>query len=145
MDVLGFEKAGVHEAVANLGVAFSNVQLDLLARLRVPVVVCYDADRAGRQAAYKFGRAAIAAGLKISIANNKLGKDPDEVFNEYGAEQTKKLAENTRSYIEFLFDYLPEQYNLENYEDKKKRSLKKSEAPFIKWLPALKRQHIISA
>jgi DNA primase len=120
MDVLGFEKADVHEAVANLGVAFSNVQLDLLAKLRVPVVVCYDADRAGRQAAYKFGRAAIAAGLKISIANNKLGKDPDEVFNEYGAEQTKKLAENTRSYIEFLFDYLAEQYNLENYEDKKK-------------------------
>ena len=46
MDVIAFEKADIHESVACLGTACTHAQLALLRSVRVPILVCYDGDRA---------------------------------------------------------------------------------------------------
>lgn len=120
MDVIAFEKADIHESIACLGTACTKEQITLLKRLNVPLVVCYDGDRAGKAATYKFGELAVDYGLNFSIVKNTTGKDPDEIFNELGKDELYLSVHKTVSFVEFLFDYLPNQYDLDNYEDKKK-------------------------
>ena len=120
MDVIAFEKADIHESIACLGTACTKGQITLLKRLNVPLVVCYDGDRAGKAATYKFGKLAVDYGLNFSIVKNTTGKDPDEIFNELGKDELYLSVHKTVSFVEFLFDYLPNQYDLDNYEDKKK-------------------------
>lgn len=119
MDVLGLEKAGIHEGIANLGVACTPAQLDLIKRLRVPVYVFYDADRAGQDAVYNFCRQAVSAQIPVRIVVNHSGKDPDEIFIQHGKEELQRTLNNTIPFPEFLFDYLLLKYNLDNYDDKK--------------------------
>lgn len=120
MDVIAFEKADIHESIACLGTACTKEQITLLKRLNVPLVVCYDGDKAGKAATYKFGKLAVDYGLNFSIVKNTTGKDPDEIFNELGKDELYLSVHKTVSFVEFLFDYLPNQYDLDNYEDKKK-------------------------
>ncbi len=119
MDVLAFEKADIHESVACLGTACTMQQLALLKRLQVPIYVCYDGDRAGQNATYKFCQMARNENLSIQIVQNTSGKDPDEIFEEGGKDELSNFVEHTVSYTDFLFDYLLNRYNLDNYEDKK--------------------------
>ena len=120
MDVIAFEKADIHESIACLGTACTKEQMALLKRLNVPLVVCYDGDKAGKAATYKFGKLAVDYGLNFSIVKNTTGKDPDEIFNELGKDELYLSVHKTVSFVEFLFDYLLNQYDLDNYEDKKK-------------------------
>ena len=120
MDVIAFEKADIHESIACLGTACTKEQITLLKRLNVPLVVCYDGDKAGKAATYKFGKLAVDYGLNFSIVKNTTGKDADEIFNELGKDELYLSVHKTVSFVEFLFDYLPNQYDLDNYEDKKK-------------------------
>lgn len=118
MDVIAFEKADIHESVACLGTACTESQINLLKRLQVTVTVCYDGDRAGMDAAYKFAKLALTYGVNFVIVNNRTKKDPDEIFDEQGKEGLESLVTKTVSYVEFLFGYLLTKYSLENYEDK---------------------------
>lgn len=119
MDVIALEKADIHEGVACLGTACTTNQINLLKRLQVGIVVCYDGDRAGMDATYKFSKMACEHGLHFVIVNNRTKKDPDEIFEEQGKDGLEALISKTVSYVEFLFGYLLTKYNLDNYEDKK--------------------------
>ncbi len=119
MDVLAFEKADMHTALATLGTAFTKEQLQLLKALHAVITICYDGDAAGQNATYKFAKQAVEAGLPIEIVNNVTGLDPDEIVDTYGKEELRSLCEKTISYVDFLFNYLQKRYNLENYTQKK--------------------------
>lgn len=58
MDVISLAKVGIYHALATLGTACTNEQIRLLAKLGVDVIVCYDGDTAGKNATFKFGKAA---------------------------------------------------------------------------------------
>ncbi|MBQ0064664.1 MAG: DNA primase [Firmicutes bacterium] len=122
MDVLAFEKADIHEALACLGTACTSQQLELIKKLRVPVLISYDGDRAGKEATYKFGKMAVEANISIQIIKNKTEKDPDEIFESEGKEGLIAYLRKTMSFVEFLMDFLLTKYNLDNYEDKLKYS-----------------------
>lgn len=119
MDVLAFEKVALSNSVATLGTACTQEQIRLLKLLHVPVVVCYDGDKAGKSATYKFGKMALSHQLPFEIVDNKLGLDPDEIIEVYGKEELIALVKKTISWIDFLFEYLLSKYNLENYTQKK--------------------------
>lgn len=119
MDVIALEKADIHEGVACLGTACTSSQMNLLKKLQVNLVVCYDGDRAGMEATYKFSKMAVEYGVPFVIVNNRTKKDPDEIFDEQGKDALEALISKTVSYVEFLFGFLLTKYNLENYEDKK--------------------------
>lgn len=119
MDVLAFEKADMHTALATLGTAFTKEQLQLLKALHAVITICYDGDAAGQNATYKFAKQAVEAGLSIEIVNNVTGLDPDEIVDTYGKEELRRMCEKTISYVDFLFNFLQKRYNLENYTQKK--------------------------
>ncbi|MBB5183195.1 DNA primase [Catenisphaera adipataccumulans] len=138
MDVLAFEKAGIHEAIACLGTACTQRQLQLIAGLKQPVTVCYDGDQAGQDAAYKFGRSAAARHLSFQIVQSSTDQDPDEIFDSGGKEALSEYVSRTISWVDFLFDYLRKKYNLDTYEDRKAyaqeifEAIKLTDEPFEK-------------
>lgn len=119
MDVLAFEKAGIEYSVATLGTACTKEQLKLLKFLGASVIVAYDGDKAGQDATYKFYKAAQAENLLVEIMDNKYQLDPDEIIETYGKEELIVTANKTKSWIDFLFEYLEKKYDLNNYSEKK--------------------------
>lgn len=128
MDVLAFEKIGISNVIATLGTAITKEQFHLLKSLHVPIVLCYDGDKAGRNATYKFGQIAVKEKLPFEIVENHYGLDPDEIIDTYGKDELKAISNKTISWIDFLFEFLLTRYNLENYSQKKDFAIEMSDA-----------------
>jgi DNA primase len=85
-DCIALHRAGFTETVATLGTALSESHARELAR-RVPlVVVCFDGDAAGRQAAFAALRTLLAASLEVSVLLLPEGQDPDDVVRKEGSD-----------------------------------------------------------
>lgn len=119
MDVLALEKAEITNGVATLGTACTKEQIQLLRYLHATLVIFYDGDKAGLDATYKFGLMAQERNIPFEIVNNKHGLDPDEIIMKYSIQELQETCKQTKSWIQFLFEYLPSKYNLNNYSEKK--------------------------
>ncbi len=103
MDVIALHQAGVENAVAPLGTALTENQLDLLWRMSPEPVLCFDGDSAGLRAAHRAADLAlphIKPGRTVRFALLPDGKDPDDLVRHEGRApfdsvlaQAKPLAE----------------------------------------------------
>lgn len=101
LDVIACHRAGVKEAVASLGTSMSEEHAKLLARWCERVVVLYDADRAGQQAAERAAELLRAEKLSVRIALMPPGSDPDTMLRNQGAEALKAAAAGGMSPLGF--------------------------------------------
>ncbi|HLI66096.1 MAG TPA: DNA primase, partial [Caulobacteraceae bacterium] len=105
MDAIACQRAGV-PAVAPLGTALTEEQMEALWRLGPDPVLCFDADAAGQRAA---GRAIERAlpllkpGRSLRFALLAGGKDPDDVLRDQGAGALKSQLAQTTPFVEALF------------------------------------------
>lgn len=118
-DVIAFYKAGIKNAVCTLGTACTQHQLSLLKRCSTKLIFCYDGDHAGQSATYKACKLALSLGAQVGIVLNKTGKDPDEIIRMYGNEGLVNLVKTPITWVEFLYNYLVENTNLNSYSEKK--------------------------
>lgn len=86
MDAISLHAAGIDNAVASMGTAFSEQQAKLLKRFADEVIFCYDSDAPGRAASVRAVSVARQAGLKVRVAGVPDGKDPDEFIRSHGGE-----------------------------------------------------------
>lgn len=97
MDVIALAQAGFTNAVAPLGTAMTENQLELLWRLSPEPTLCFDGDRAGRAAALRAAERALPMlkpGVSLRFAMMPAGKDPDDICRRDGPEaMAKVLAE----------------------------------------------------
>ncbi|MCP4319223.1 MAG: DNA primase [Hyphomicrobiales bacterium] len=87
MDVIALHQAGVENAVAPLGTALTENQLDLLWRMTPEPVLCFDGDEAGTRAANRAVDLALAGlkpGRSVRFAVLPQGQDPDDLVREDG-------------------------------------------------------------
>ncbi len=87
MDVIALYQAGVENAVAPLGTALTDSQLDLLWKMSTQPVLCFDGDGAGIRAASRAADLAlphIKPGRSVSFALLPDGKDPDDLVRHEG-------------------------------------------------------------
>ena len=87
MDVIALAKAGVGEAVAPLGTALTEHQIERLWRL-VPVpILCFDGDSAGQKAAVRGALRAlpmVGPGRSLCFVTLPGGQDPDDLVKSGG-------------------------------------------------------------
>ncbi|WP_337186617.1 DNA primase [Phenylobacterium sp.] len=105
MDVIACQRAGV-PAVAAMGTALGEDQMELLWRHHPEPTLCFDGDRAGRQAAARaIDRALplLKAGRSFRFAIVEGGKDPDDVLREQGPAALKAQLARTTPFAEALF------------------------------------------
>ncbi|WP_157020104.1 DNA primase [Mesorhizobium xinjiangense] len=106
MDVIALAQAGIANAVAPLGTALTESQLELLWRMSGEPVLCFDGDQAGLKAAYRVAELAlpvIAAGRSVRFAMMPQGQDPDDLVKAGGPEAFEALVAEARPLAEMLW------------------------------------------
>ncbi|SHH71000.1 DNA primase [Desulfosporosinus lacus DSM 15449] len=103
MDVIALQKSGYPNAVASLGTALTREQAKLLRRYTQRVVLLYDSDEAGIQAALRGGEILRDAGIRLDVATLTGAKDPDEFLKRYGVEDFEKALSQVLTYVEFKY------------------------------------------
>ena len=118
MDVIALHQAGFNNAVASLGTAFTGLQANLMKRYTKEVLVCYDSDGAGTQAALRAIPILKEAGLGVKVINMKPYKDPDEFIKALGAEEFQKRIDDAQNSFFFEIDVLERQFDFNDPEEK---------------------------
>jgi DNA primase len=89
MDVIALAAAGIEEAVAPMGTALTERQIELLWRLVEVPVLCFDGDAAGQRAAMRAAQRALPLlrpGHSLAFAHMPAGLDPDDVIRQARAQ-----------------------------------------------------------
>jgi DNA primase len=105
MDAIACQRAGI-AAVAPLGTALTEDQMEVLWRLHPEPTLSFDGDAAGRRAANSaIDRALplIKPGRSFRFAIVTGGKDPDDVLREQGPIALKAQLADTTPFVEQLF------------------------------------------
>lgn len=80
MDIIMCHQAGFQNVVATSGTALTPEHLALLRRISNKVIMAFDADKAGYNAATKAWQLALSLGMEVKIAEFSEGKDPAELI-----------------------------------------------------------------
>jgi DNA primase len=118
MDLAAVLQAGTDCVVATLGTAFTAAQAKLLARFAHRVVVSYDGDKAGVQAAARSLDVLLARGFEVRILDLPGGLDPDDFIRQEGAEAYARRLEHAPSWLEFLLERERRTRDLSRVEEK---------------------------
>ena len=105
MDVIACQRAGV-PAVAPMGTALTEEQMERLWRVSAEPVLCFDGDAAGRRAAYRSIERALPllkAGRSFRFALLEGGQDPDDILRDKGAPALRQAVGNTIPFVDVLF------------------------------------------
>ena len=111
MDVISLHQAGITNAVASLGTAFTDEQAKLVKRYGGKAVLCYDSDEAGRKATIRAGEILTRHNIKARVLTVTDGKDPDEFVRKKGGDMFKVLIERAKPLIEYRIDEIQKEYN----------------------------------
>lgn len=118
MDVISMHQAGFTQAVASLGTAFTPGQANLLRRYTGEVLLAYDSDGAGVNAALRAISILKEMDLVGRVINMEPYKDPDEFMKNLGAEAfEERIAQAENSFL-FEIRMLEKEYDLKDPESK---------------------------
>lgn len=104
LDVISAFSAGIENLVAPLGTAFTADHAQLLKRYTEEVILCFDADTAGIEAARKAFRILAPKGILIRLAMLPNGEDPDSLIRKKGAQELRNLLDTAAEFFDFQID-----------------------------------------
>lgn len=120
MDAITLSAKGIKNVVALMGVAMSQVQIDTLKKLNVPIILMLDNDAAGLDATLKNGELLRKAGVDTRVVRLSGAKDPDEYIRAKGVDALKDNIKHAISFLDFLLEHLKQDLDLNNITDLKK-------------------------
>ncbi len=118
MDVISLHQAGFDCAVASLGTAYTVGHATLLKRYTKDVLLSFDSDGAGINAALRAIPICKEAGLSCKVINMTPYKDPDEFIKNLGAEEYQKRIEEAENSFFFEIRILQRNYDMKDPESK---------------------------
>jgi DNA primase len=104
-----FDLAQVYQSqaapvVATCGTALTAQQARLLRRFTSKVVLSYDPDTAGQNAAARSSDLLVGEGFDVNVAMLDHGEDPDTFIRRHGAGEYRERLRTSRPYLEYLVD-----------------------------------------
>ena len=99
MDTISLHQFGFRCAVAPLGTAITESQIELLWRLAPEPILCFDSDSAGRKAGIRAALRVLPIlkpGYSLKFCLIEGAKDPDEFLHAFGHDEFQKML-NTKS------------------------------------------------
>lgn len=105
-DLISIYMADIQNVVASSGTALTEDQVRLLGRYASAVVIMYDADSAGSNAALRGVDLLLEKGLDVRIAQLPHGEDPDSYVRTYGRDAFLGLIDESVSVIDFKANML---------------------------------------
>jgi DNA primase len=104
-DVIAFHRAGLARAVATCGTALADEHFRILKNYARRIVLAYDADAAGQNAAEKFYAWERQFEIDLVVVSLPQGADPADVAREH-PDQLADAVANARPFLQFRVDRL---------------------------------------
>ena len=106
MDVIALAQAGFADAVAPLGTALTEQQIEMLWRMTEKPLLCFDGDSAGQKAALRAADRALSLlkpGHSLQFVTLPDGQDPDDLLKSSGPQALLSLLESSEPLVERLW------------------------------------------
>jgi len=105
LDLISLFEAGITNVVAPQGTAFTESQARMLKRLVDEVVLCFDSDAAGKQAAERSLDALLQNDLIVRVAEIPPSDDPDSLVRREGKEEFEKRIAAARDFFDYWIEH----------------------------------------
>jgi len=106
LDLIACFMAGVQNVVAPQGTALTADHARILKRYVEEVVLCFDPDEAGQEAAVRALDSLLAAGLAVRVAVVPAPHDPDSFIQAAGGAAFKQLIERAEGFFDYYLNRL---------------------------------------
>ncbi len=122
MDVIALHAAGFEYAVATLGTAITPEHARIFSKYTQKVIISYDSDEAGQNAANKAMRILGEVGMDVRVLKMSGAKDPDEYIKKYGADSFRRTLEASRTGFDHKAEQILARHDLSQGSEKIKAS-----------------------
>ena len=106
LDLIACFMAGVQNVVAPQGTAFTDQHARILKRYVNEVVLCFDSDEAGQNAAVRSLDHLLTSGLAVRVAVVPAPHDPDSFIKANGGGAFQKLIEGAEGFFDYYLNRL---------------------------------------
>ncbi len=120
MDVIAYHQGGVKNAVAPLGTALTEEQIDYLKNFVDNFYLSFDSDEAGRKATYKAILMIRKVNRNVYVVNIKDEKDPADILKNEGASTLPLLIKNAILDVDYLLLVVSKKFNIKTSDGKVK-------------------------
>jgi len=117
MDAIRMYSSGVRNVLALMGTAITKEQIEILKKLRVPIILMLDNDNAGELATLNIGAELIKNNIETKVVRLFGTKDPDEYIVKNGIQAFNDTIKHSLNYFDYKMNYLKENKNLNNTEE----------------------------
>jgi DNA primase len=107
MDVIALVRAGFKAAVAPLGTALTEEQIEQLWRLSAEPILCFDGDSAGQRAASRGAERALPLlkpGRSLRFAYLPSGQDPDSLIQGQGVAAMQRVIDGAHPLMDMIWE-----------------------------------------
>jgi DNA primase len=134
MDVVASHQAGFTHAVASMGTSLTEEQIGILSRLVSRVIVVYDSDSAGIEAAKRAAEILQQHNMEVLVARLPDGEDPDSLLRRLGAPALQECIDKAEPLTAFLLHNLQRRYDMQTVEGRMK--VLKEAIPILAAIPS---------
>ena len=118
MDVIALHNAGFENSVASLGTALTALHVKLIGRYTKKVILTYDSDKAGINAAKRAIPLLKEENINVKVLSMAPYKDPDEFIKNLGSEEFQKRIGNADNAFLWEIEVLKKDYNLNEPDER---------------------------
>lgn len=106
LDTIACHANGLKHVVAPQGTALTPEHARILKRYVDEVILCFDGDKAGRNASIRSFDGLLGSGLAVRVATIPPPDDPDSYIKAHGAETFRGILNRAEGYFDFLLKHL---------------------------------------
>ena len=123
MDLISLYQNGIQNVIASSGTSLTTLQVKILSRYTKEIVIVYDADLAGQNAARRGIELILENDMNVSLAVLPGGEDPDSYIKNYGKEKFESILQKRQSIINYIG---------ESYEKEGKLNMPEGKTEFVR-------------
>lgn len=120
MDTISLHQAGYKNAVATLGTALTTKHMPIIKKCDAKVIIAYDGDNAGMQAAYKAVKLLMSHEIDGSVVLFTNGSDPADYVKDKKIDELKAAISKQTTLIDYYLNITLKKYDLNNPNHKSK-------------------------
>ena len=111
LDVIMLHQAGFTNSVASLGTALTEQHVPILSRGNPKVILAYDGDKAGLEAAFKASVMLSSRSLSGGVVIFDEGIDPADMVKDHKINELNALFHTPKPLIEYAIEHIISKYN----------------------------------
>jgi DNA primase len=113
LDTMACHMAGIKNVVAPQGTALTVEHARILKRYTSEVVLCFDSDTAGQEAAVRSFDSLLESELAVRVMKVPSPHDPDSYIREQGVDAFRGLMDKALGFFDFYLNHLMNEHNVQ--------------------------------